>query len=289
MKKAFENIQDCIIISDYRGDIIEFNECLKEKLFVTNENKLRQNFSTENIKKLISKMISSKNESDGFLKLLESNSKDKSKIEIIIKNNGNLLTYDISISPILDKSNNILGKISIFRDITLQKGYEKKIEYFSFYDKLTDLYNRRYFEEELKRLDTKRQLPISIILADIDGLKYVNDTFGHDLGDRLITNASKIIKNSCRIEDVVARWGGDEFIVLLLKTSEKDASEVINRIKKVCNSNKMVGKIKISISLGFSTKNELSKSIEEIIKQADKNMYIDKARLKKSQIILSQS
>ncbi|MGZ5549061.1 MAG: diguanylate cyclase domain-containing protein, partial [Nitrososphaeraceae archaeon] len=212
MKKAFENIQDCIIISDYRGDIIEFNECLKEKLFTASENKLKQNFSTENIKKLISKMISNKDESDGFFKLLESNSKDKSKIEIIIKNNSNLLTYDISISPILDKSNNILGKISIFRDITLQKGYEKKIEYFSFYDKLTDLYNRRYFEEELKRLNTKRQLPISIILADIDGLKYVNDKFGHNCGDKLINDSSNIIKNSCRKEDIVARWGGDEFI-----------------------------------------------------------------------------
>ncbi|MGZ5490581.1 MAG: diguanylate cyclase domain-containing protein, partial [Nitrososphaeraceae archaeon] len=206
MKRAFENVQDCIIISDYRGDILEFNECLKKKLFREREDQLNQDYSSENIKKLISKMISSKNESDGFFKLLKSNSKDKSKIEMIIKNNGNLLTYDISISPILDKSDNILGKISIFRDITLSKEYEKKIEYFSFHDKLTGLYNRRYFEEELKRLDTKRQLPISIIMADIDGLKYVNDKFGHNCGDKLINDSSNIIKNSCRKEDIVARW-----------------------------------------------------------------------------------
>jgi diguanylate cyclase (GGDEF)-like protein len=239
----------------------------------------QKDYSSENIKKLISKMISSKNESDGFFKLLESNSQNKSKIEMIIKNNGNLLTYDISISPILDGSNNILGKISIFRNISLQKEYEKKIEHFSFYDKLTGLYNRRYFEMELSRLDTERQLPISIIMADIDRLKYVNDKFGHNLGDRLIINASRIIKNSCRKEDIVARWGGDEFIILLPKTSEEDANKAINRIRKVCNSRKPGDKIQISISLGFSTKNEPGEDIKEIIKQADKNMYTDKARL----------
>jgi diguanylate cyclase (GGDEF)-like protein/PAS domain S-box-containing protein len=290
LKNAFEDIQDCIIITDNNGDILEFNKCIKDKLFKANENELnKKNYSSENIKKLISKMISNETESDRFFKLLESSSNDSSKIEIVINNDGNPLTYDTSISPILDSGNNILGKISIFRDITMQKKYEKKIEHFSFYDKLTDLYNRRYFEEELKRFDTKRQLPISIIMADIDRLKYVNDELGHSWGDKLIINASRIIKNSCRKEDVVARWGGDEFIVLLTKATEKDTIKVITRIKKACSSKSMDDRIKISVSLGFSTKNDSDEKIEDIIKQADINMYVDKARLKKSQIISSQT
>jgi len=175
----------------------------------------------------------------------------------------------------LERSNEMLKN-----EIKERKLRQSIIEHLSYHDQLTEIYNRRFFVEELRRLDTERQLPISIIMADIDRLKYVNDKFGHNLGDRLIINASKIIKDSCREEDIVARWGGDEFIALLPKTSEEDVSEVINRIRKACNSNKTVGKIKISISLGFSTKNEPGTSIEEIIKQADKNMYDDKARLK---------
>ncbi|MGZ5471673.1 MAG: sensor domain-containing diguanylate cyclase, partial [Nitrososphaeraceae archaeon] len=175
-----------------------------------------------------------------------------------------------------------------FIDITGRKKAETEILYLSYHDQLTGLYNRRFFEEELKRLDTKRQLPASIIMADVDGLKYVNDSYGHETGDRLLIAASEIIKNSCRKEDIITRWGGDEFIIFLPKTSEKDALEIIDRIRKASKIQKSDGKINISISLGLTTKNDLNENIEHIIEQADKNMYIDKARLKKSQIILLQ-
>jgi diguanylate cyclase (GGDEF)-like protein/PAS domain S-box-containing protein len=174
-----------------------------------------------------------------------------------------------------------------FIDTTERKKAETEILYLSYHDQLTGLYNRRFFEEELKRLDTKRQLPASIIMADVDGLKYVNDSYGHETGDRLLIAASEIIKNSCRKEDIITRWGGDEFIIFLPKTSEKDARDVIDRIRKASKIQKSDDKINISISLGLTTKNDSNESIEHIIKQADKNMYIDKAA-KKSQIILLQ-
>lgn len=90
-----------------------------------------------------------------------------------------------SAAPIKDSDGNIQGVILVFRDITEEKRRQDEIYYMSYYDSLTGLYNRRYFEEELKRLDTERNLPISVILGDANGLKKINDAFGHSEGDKL--------------------------------------------------------------------------------------------------------
>ena len=156
--------------------------------------------------------------------------------------------------------------------------YEKKIEYLSFHDKLTGLYNRRYFEEEIKRLDTPRQLPISIIMADINHLKKVNDTYGHRDGDRLIKRSAEILQNSCRKEDILARWGGDEFIIMLTNAGETETKEVIKRIENAQAGKKINDEIQISIALGFFIKSNKSQKIEKIIEKADRNMYENKSK-----------
>jgi diguanylate cyclase (GGDEF)-like protein/PAS domain S-box-containing protein len=167
-------------------------------------------------------------------------------------------------------------------DITEHKTIEEEISYLSYHDQLTGLYNRRFLEEELKRLDTQRQLPISIIMADVDRLKYINDAHGHEKGDSLLIVVSEIINNSCRKEDIIARWGGDEFLIFLPKTSEKDARDLMDRIRETFKIQKLDGELAISISLGLSTKHKQDEKIEDTIKQADKNMYDAKAELKKN-------
>ena len=187
---------------------------------------------------------------------------------------GNMFPVEISASLFEISGRKVLT--ASMRDITERKYAENKIIYLSFHDELTGLYNRRFFEEEHKRLDTQRQLPETIIMADINGLKNINDKYGHKMGDELIKAVSRILKECCRKEDIVARWGGDEFIILLPKTTEKDAKDLIERIRKAYSMQKLENKINISISLGFATKNSLTKNIEDVIEQADKNMYIDK-------------
>ncbi len=87
---------------------------------------------------------------------------------------------------------------------------------------MTGLYNRRFYEEKIKRLDTTRNLPISIIMGDVNNLKVINDRFGHEKGDELLVKAAEAIHNVCRTDDIAARWGGDEFVILLPKTKNQD-------------------------------------------------------------------
>ena len=162
--------------------------------------------------------------------------------------------------------------LSIVRDITDRKKREDENHYLSYHDVLTGLYNRRFYEEAIKRLDTECNLPISIIIGDVNGLKFVNDAFGHDKGDELLQKATAAIRSACRTEDIVARWGGDEFVILLPKTKTKEAEEIVKRIKKIY-SNVFVNSIRVSISFGWDTKSKTDEDILKVLKSAEDYMY----------------
>ena len=154
---------------------------------------------------------------------------------------------------------------------------EAEIRYFGFHDYLTGLYNRDYIEEEIKRLDNGRQLPISIILADVNGLKLINDTFGHDNGDRLLEKIAHTLDDLCRKEDILGRWGGDEFLILLPSTSKENVLSIIKRIKNDLK-NKTYKDIPLSVSFGYATKKDKESLIEDVIDKADRKMYNNKTK-----------
>ena len=177
--------------------------------------------------------------------------------------------------PFYDEKGKIIGTFGISRDITDKKKTEEKVKYLSFHDGLTGLYNRAYFDEEFKRLDTERQLPITIVMGDLNGLKVINDAYGHSRGDILLKNIADILKDAFRKEDIISRWGGDEFISILPKTSAKDAKSVIKRIKELCKE-KSTTEMPVSISLGISTKKSPSENIDDMLKEAEDKMYKNK-------------
>ncbi len=175
------------------------------------------------------------------------------------------------------------------KDITEQKKADEEIKYLSFNDKLTGLYNRAFFEEELKRIDTERQLPISLIMGDVNGLKLINDALGHHEGDKLLIKVAQVLRKACRQEDIVARWGGDEFIILLPECDKVAASRVFERIKNSCQHIDELP-IQISLSLGLSSKNSMTQDTKEVIKEAEDKMYRNKlleSRSARSSFIIS--
>jgi len=167
------------------------------------------------------------------------------------------------------------GILSIQMDMTDMKEKEEKLEYLSYHDSLTDLYNRTFIEEEMKRLNTERQHPISFIYADINGLKLVNDTYGHDKGDELLIKAAEILRDNTRAEDIVARWAGDEFVILLPQTTPEAAGKISRRIENACDC-EMIEDIPISLGIGAATKTDTKEKFEDTLKKADEKMYKDK-------------
>jgi len=160
-------------------------------------------------------------------------------------------------------------------DITERKQAEAEIRYLSFHDKLTGLYNRTFFEEELNRVNTKRQLPLGLIIGDVNGLKLINDAMGHLEGDKVLIKAAEIFRNSCRQEDIISRWGGDEFIVLLPQCDNEATLQVFNRISNSFISINSLP-ILINISLGMAIQDSVDRDIRDVIREAEEKMYRNK-------------
>jgi diguanylate cyclase (GGDEF)-like protein/PAS domain S-box-containing protein len=201
--------------------------------------------------------------------------------DVLLNKHGREIPVDYNAAPIKNYKGDTTGMVFVLRNITERKEAEERIKYLSFHDRLTDLYSRDYFEEELRRLDTPRELPLSLVMGDVNGLKLVNDVFGHQEGDTLLRKIADALKGSCRKEDMVARWGGDEFVVLLPKTTEVLALEFAKRVRALCSETDGTS-IQPSIALGLVTKEKADQDLYELLKTAEDRMYRNKLMERKS-------
>lgn len=184
-------------------------------------------------------------------------------------------------APIRDANDQIYGVVMVFRDVTQEKEQREKIEHIMAHDSMTGLYNRWYMEELLNRYERGAECHCALIMGDLNGLKLVNDAFGHYEGDRFIRKIASILLESSGPQDVVCRWGGDEFLILMPDAGAADAEAVIERVTSRCTaeSDEM---LQLSIALGYALKTKAEESIHEVLREAEQLTYRKKLMIEKS-------
>ena len=271
-EQLFNNSPEAIALLDNKNQVMKVNKKFESLFGFKQPEMLNQNIDNfilpkqclETGKKYTEKVING----------------EEIKVEAIRKNkDGKRMDVFVQAFPI-KLADGQIGIYALYNDITERKKKEKQIKYLSFHDELTGLYNRRYFENELKRLDFSRKYPITIVIGDLDGLKQINDNYGHRKGDEYIINTANLLKKASRSEDVIARIGGDEFAIILPCTNRRDAHIFCQRIKEnIKEFNNASNQVKsLSISLGFEVMDNNNQSVDEAFKKADQKMYINKRK-----------
>ncbi len=184
--------------------------------------------------------------------------------------NGNRIITEIVLTPIILEGIEVLH--ALIRDISERKKMEMQMEYLSYHDELTGLYNRRFFHEELKRLDVSQNLPLTLMMGDVNGLKLINDSFGHASGDELLKKVANLIQENCRSEEIIARIGGDEFIVIIPRANEIEVAAISKRVQEAASKDKM-NNLDISISFGWASKVSPEEDINEVLRKAEDSLY----------------
>jgi diguanylate cyclase (GGDEF)-like protein/PAS domain S-box-containing protein len=194
---------------------------------------------------------------------------------LLISRDGKEIPIEDSAAPIRDTQGRIHGVVLVFRDVTLERMRQKEKEYIMSHDLLTSLFNRCFFTEKLEEYNKNMSYPISIIMADVNGLKLTNDAFGHLIGDELLVKTANVLKAVCGDSNIVARLGGDEFAVLMPNTTNESANLIIHEIKKAIGKEK-INYIPMSIGLGCETKTDSKSNLNIVLRKAEDKMYADK-------------
>ena len=193
----------------------------------------------------------------------------------LINKYGKSVPIADSAAPIRDNNGTIFGVVMVFRDVTLEKEQENRILFLSYHDALTGLYNRRYLESEMSRIVSTEKLPIAAVMGDVNGLKITNDVFGHKSGDSLLQSVARVLRRNCRSSDIIVRWGGDEFVMILPHTTEEQAQRRLEKIRLDCEKHSENGRI-LSVSTGCAVLNSRAESLEHKLQEAEEAMYHQK-------------
>lgn len=217
---------------------------------------------------------------EGWAYALEHHEKYHCEYRITTKEGKSLWVWEQGIG-IYDNSGNVVAIEGYISDIDDRKKMEQNLEYQSYRDYLTGLYNRRYIENEIATLQESGRFPISMIVIDVNDLKHVNDTYGHEQGDEIIKGVADILRNTVMFSSLIARLGGDEFLVVLDDVSKVACDEVVAMIWKESKKQKYQ-KLSLSFAIGCETKNNSNTTLNEVLRIAENNMYLQKQKMKSS-------
>lgn len=188
---------------------------------------------------------------------------------------GLIYPIEITTAPILNDDQKAIGAVVVIRDITDSYKKQQEIEYLSMHDFLTNLYNRRYFVQELAKLDQEIYYPLGLIMVDLNGLKLFNDAYGHDIGDLALIKVSNILTQVFNQGEIVARIGGDEFAIIIHNTSteyiEAKKNEIYEQLRGI-----LIENIGLTLAIGYQLKREKAENTEEVLRIAENYMYRNK-------------
>ncbi|MGB4424197.1 MAG: HD domain-containing phosphohydrolase [Limnochordia bacterium] len=177
--------------------------------------------------------------------------------------------------------------VTVFEDITERRLMENRLREMVYRDFLTGLHNRRYLETQKDRWEGEENLPLSVVIGDLNGLKIINDSMGHQKGDEYLQQAAEIFQAVSRPGDLVIRWGGDEFVLLLARTDAEEAQQICARIDELSLQS---GAAALSIALGSATKATTEETLADVLREAESRMYqqkISSAQSRRSALVLS--
>lgn len=192
---------------------------------------------------------------------------------LLINRFDQIIPVSQSTDLILDREDRIHGAVMILRDIRSQKQEKEEIIYLSYHDTLTGLYNRRFYELECEKYNHMPEAPYGILIGDVNGLKIINDVFGHVNGDVLIKEAASVIDTSIEKEHKTFRWGGDEFVALIPEATLEYFEELLPHIVQNLRNNRINDIMEISVSFGYAVKDQQEQTSEQVLKRAEEMMY----------------
>ena len=197
---------------------------------------------------------------------------------------GNQRYICFNAKPLFDKNGKVVRVTGTARDVTEQKIFEKELTYQAQHDSLTGLYNRNYFQQELQRLISRvarSGAECALLYIDLDQFKYVNDTLGHAAGDRLLLECTNLLKGNIREGDLLARFGGDEFTILLYNLDQMATERVAENLRKLFESYRFMDSGKtfnVTSSIGITLISSETNSVDEVLSQADLACNISKTQ-----------
>jgi len=283
---ALNDTLNSVVLTNFNGELIYANTSFLDLINIDNRSKI--------IGKNINEIFPAQKNLDSFFESLK-NFKSWHGELFFSLNNGKLLVFSTCTSIIKDDLDKTFCYIISFVNITRRKKAEmrlkkinrnlnkllsqktKELEQQSLRDNLTGLFNRNFFENEMMRLATERYTPMGIIICDLDGLKFINDTLGHQSGDQMLITVADILRQNFRSSDILARIGGDEFAVLLPETAKEVVEQIFQRLRQaVQDYNNSDPNLPLSLSIGYAVDEEGTIDMQALFREADNLMYREK-------------
>lgn len=254
---------DAVIVIDYKGKVMSVNQAARE-VFGWQAN---QGFILQRFEKVFS-------EWPEIVELLRA--KGEQQIELAMTSDQKQYYYQANLTLLMDAQKNTLGKMLLLHDITASKLVEEELRNLTITDPLTGLGNRRMFftalENEFER-SKRYRTEYCLLMLDLDHYKSINDHYSHLVGDEALKLAARAIQKNARKVDIVARYGGDEFVILLPNTSETGAIQLARRLREAIHNCRISENEYLTVSVGVAVHSPDDPNSEALLARADMALY----------------